>query len=91
MLSEREENWRVSQESARRAFAAAFFLARSASARAFSSRSMRAAWVSVWTSCSRKSEGTVRTDSESTSTRDEVEAVASVTIWGGWGAAAWRM
>ena len=47
------------------------------------------AWVSVWMSCSRKSEGTVWTEGRSTSTRDAVEADSLGIISSTGGAAAW--
>lgn len=93
-------NCLVNQLSAFLALLLAFFFARSASARALalalsasslaacSSCSTRVAWVSVWISCSWKSEGTVWTEGVSTSIREEVEVDSSTSIWGGRGAAA---
>jgi hypothetical protein len=43
-----------------------------------SSRSRRAAWVSVWISWDAKSEGTVCTDGVSTSIREPVEEAVAV-------------
>lgn len=69
------------------AAALAFLAASSARASAASaSCSMRSNCVEVWTGCSEKSEGTVRTESLSTSIREEVEGESLRSTWGGAGA-----